>query len=165
MLIILLSVLMLSSIPADQNAALDAVRQLSLPDQHGTEDSLQAHEGKVLVVLVVTAQRLRNIRPWERDIREQFEDVDILRITDVADDSPATYERIATKLQERVPEEISVLIDIERRWATALGLDTGRPNILLIDGGGTLVAAYRGRHSPELAAAVIDELRSMLAGQ
>jgi hypothetical protein len=165
MLTIFLSALMLSPIPADQNAALDSVRQLSLRDQHGTEDSLQAHEGNVLVVLVVTAKRLRNIRPWEKDIREQLGDVDFLRITDVADDSTATFERIAKKLQERVPKEISVLIDVERRWATALGLDTGRPNILLIDGDGKLVAAYRGRHSPELAAAVIDELRAILAGQ
>jgi hypothetical protein len=165
MLFFLVTALIFGSVPADHNADLDALRQLSLRDQHGTQDSLQAHEGQVLVVMVVTAKRLRNIRPWERDIREQLGDVDFLRITDVPDDSTATYERIAKKLQERVPEEISGLIDVERRWATALGLDTGRPNILLIDGDGTLVAAYRGRHSPELAATVIDELRAIRAGQ
>lgn len=165
MLIILLSALMLSPIPADQNAALDAVRQLSLRDQYGTEDSLQAHEGNILVVMIVTAKRLRNIRPWEQDIREQLGDIDFLRITDVADDSTATFERIAKKLEERVPEGISVLIDIERRWAAALGLDTSRPNILLIDGEGKLVATYRGRHNPELAAEVIEKLRAVQAGQ
>jgi hypothetical protein len=113
--------------------------------------------------MVVTAKRLRNIRPWEQNLREHFDQLEYLRITDVPSDPPGSYEQIASKLLERVPEGVPVLIDLDRRWATVLGLDTERPNILLIDGNGKLVSAFRGRHSPELAAEVIRELEAILA--
>jgi hypothetical protein len=163
MLALLLTVLALSPIAADEGTDLAELSAVTLVDQYGAEDALARHRGRVVVVMVVTAKRLRNIRPWERDLRERFEDaIDYLRITDVPEDSPATHERIAAKLVDRVPDGVSVLIDVERRWATALALDTSRPNILVIDGDNQLVSVHRGRHSPELAAEVIEGLKETL---
>lgn len=164
MLVLLLTVLMLGNIGLDQSADLSEFSQLKLRDQYGVEDSLAAHRGQVVVVMVVTAKRLRNIRPWERDLREHFENIEYLRIADVPSDSPATYESVARKLLERVPDGVSVLIDLDRRWATTLGLDTSRPNILVIDVEGELVSAHRGLHSPELAARVIEEVAAVEGG-
>lgn len=144
---------------------LESLRALELPDQFGGVDSLDAHRGRTVVVMVVTAKRLRNLKPWERDLRERFPDgdrVDFLRITDLPDDSPASTAEVADKLRERVPDEVPVLIDLERRWATALGLDTSRPNLLLVDAGGALVGAFQGRHEPGLAARVAADLAGLL---
>ena len=163
MLVLLFTILILGNAATDQQAALTEVSHLKLRDQYGNEDSLAAHRGQVVVVMVVTAKRLRNIRPWEQNLREHFDQLEYLRITDVPSDPPGSYEQIASKLLERVPEGVPVLIDLDRRWATALGLDTERPNILLIDGNGKLVSAFRGRHSPDLAAEVIQELEAILA--
>jgi len=44
----------------------------------------------------------------------------------------------------------------------ALEEPTTRPDILLIDAGGTLVADFRGRHDPELAAEVVEILPKTL---
>jgi len=147
----------------DARTALAAVAPVTLVDQYGAEGDLARHRGRVVVVMVVTAKRLRNIRPWEKAIREQFDDrVVYLRITDVPGDSSATVEQISEKLAERVPDGVSVLIDVDRVWASALDLDTERPNILVIGSEGELVASHRGRHSPELEAAVIDDLKAVI---
>ncbi len=72
-----------------------------------------------------------------------------------------TVKQVADKLSKRVPEEISILIDIEGRWASELELDTSRPNLLILDGQGRLVDRFRGRHGPELfeqVCAAIDAL-------
>jgi hypothetical protein len=144
---------------------LDGLRTLELPDQFGGVDSLDAHRGRTVVVMVVTAKRLRNLKPWERDLRDRFpggERIDFLRITDIPEDSPASVAEVADKLKERVPDQVPVLIDLERRWATALGLDTSRPNLLLVDDGGALIAAFQGRHDPALAARVAADLSALL---
>ena len=59
-----------------------AVAGEALLDQHGASDSLEAHRGETVVVLVVTARRLRNLKPWERDLREAYEDLVFLRVYD-----------------------------------------------------------------------------------
>ena len=150
MLALLLAVVTLAA-PAAVGAAIDAVATVELPDQYGETDSLAAHRGRVVLVLVVTAKRLRTIRPWEEDLRQRFEGLDILRVTDVPADSKASPGQVAEKLRERVPEGVSVLLDLERRWATALGLDTATPNLLVIGPDGELVDAFAGRHDAELA--------------
>jgi hypothetical protein len=162
-LLLLLITAMLIPFDAGVEVSIDDAAAVTLVDQYGVEDGLDRHRGRAVVVFVVTAKRLRNIRPWERDLRERFDEaIDYLRITDVPPDSPATYDRIAAKLIDRVPDGVSVLIDLERRWATALDLDTSRPNVLVIDGDGVLVSAHRGRHTPELAAEVIGNLKAIL---
>jgi hypothetical protein len=158
---LLFAALILGNIAGDPSRAVAEVSELSLRDQYGFEDSLAAHHGRVVVVMVVTAKRLRNIKPWESALRQQIEGVEYLRITDVPEETAAGHEQIADKLSERVPEGVSVLIDLERRWATALGLDTDRPNILLIDADGRLVETFRGKYNPDLAAAVIEELKKI----
>ena len=138
------------------------VAELVLPDQRGDRDSLSAHRGNVVVTMVVTARRLRNLKGWERDLRERFEEVEFLRVADVPEDPPVTYRDVADKLADRVPEEVAVLIDVDRRWANALGLDTDRPNILLIDRQGHLVARFRGRSEPELVEEVSLRIEELL---
>ena len=143
--------------------ALETLRGLRLTDQHGAEDSLEAHRGSVVVVVVVDARRLRTIKAWERDLRERFEALEVLRIAEVPTDTATTLERVAAKLREQVPEGVSVLIDLESRWARELELDTSRPNLLLVDADGRLRAIHAGRHEPGLAAVVAGDLEVLVA--
>ncbi len=143
--------------------SLASLRDVSLPDQYGAEDCLRAHEGRPVVVFVVSAERLRGLRPWEETLRERFgERVDYLRIADVATDGATTRERVAEKLRERVPEAVSIQIDLDRRWSAELGLATDLPNLLIVDARGRLVAQYRGRRDPVLAELVAQRLESLL---
>jgi hypothetical protein len=161
MLALLLAVVTLAA-PAAGGAPIDAVSTIELPGLDGETDSLAAHRGRVVLVLVVTAKRLRTIRPWEEDLRQRFEGLEVLRVTDVPADSKASLDRVAGKLRERVPDGVSVLLDLERRWATALGLDTGTPNLLVIGRDGALLDAFAGRHDPELADRVAASLARRL---
>jgi len=54
-----------------------------------------------------------------------------------------------------------VLIDIERRWARDLQLDTSRPNLLLFDRHGKIVARERGRAERELVDAFAAKIREL----
>jgi hypothetical protein len=164
LLTLLLSTLITGAAVAGSQSSVDAVSELQLRDQYGHEDSLAEHRGEVVVVMVVTVKRLRNIRPCERQLREQFEEIHVLRIADVPEDSPATHESVTAKLGEHVPEGVSVLIDLDRIWATELGLDTGRPNLLVIDRDGRLITTFRGLCKPELFAPVVEQLEKLLEG-
>jgi hypothetical protein len=147
-----------------QTPPLDALADLELRDQYGGTDTLAAHRGETVVAMVVTAKRLRNLKAWERDFRDRFDGIHYLRIADIPSDPPTTYEQVARKLNERVPEDVSVLIDMDSAWATELELDSGRPNILVIDAEGTLLASFHGRHQPELAAEVVSAIEEALGG-
>jgi hypothetical protein len=148
---LLASVLLAASL-ASQPAA---PAELELIDQHGVADSLAAHRGRVTLVMVVTVRRLRNLKAWETELLERREGIDFLRIADIPADPPATRERVARKLSSRVPDEVSILIDLDRRWAREMNLDTGRPNLLLFDREGELAATFRGRMEPELLEEVL----------
>ena len=162
----LLAVLSISTLAfAQAIPSLDAVEALALRDQYGTEDMLRAHRGRVVVVMVVDAKRLRTLKAWERDLRDRFEDLDYLRIAQVPAESRATPERVASKLLDQVPDGVSVLIDMESRWGTELRLDTSRPNLIIVDGSGRVRATYAGRHEPGLAAVVISDLEKLVAGR
>jgi len=161
MLALLLAVVTLAAHAAG-GAPIDAVSTVELQDQYGERDSLAAHRGRLVLVLVVTARRLRTIRPWEEDLRLRFDDLAVLRVADVPADSKASPGQVAEKLRERVPEGVSVLLDLDRRWATALGLDTGAPNLLVIGPDGELLKAFAGRHDPELADRVAGFLAARL---
>jgi hypothetical protein len=139
--------------------------ELKLLDQHGVEDSLAAHRGHVAVVMVVDARRLRNLKAWEKKLRERYDDLHYVRVADVAEDPPVPYEEVAEKLSRRVPAEVPVLIDVERRWSRALELDTRRPNLLIFDRRGALVASFRGLRSPEPLAEVYQALDSLVEGR
>jgi Tfp pilus assembly protein PilN len=164
MTVLLLIAIVLGTTVTEQPARFDEISHVKLRDQYGHEKCLADHRGTVVVVTLVTAKRLRNIRPWEKELRQHFEAIDFLRITDVPEDSPASYQQIAEKLTERVPEGVSVLIDLDRLWATTLALDTDRPNLLLIDADGRLVESFRGKHSPDLAREVVEALQAIVGG-
>lgn len=140
------------------------VLDLELRDQHGGSDRLAAHRGEVVVVMVVTARRLRNLKGWERDLRERYEDLRFMRVVDVPADPPVSYDDVASKLVKRVPEGIAVLIDMNRGWATALDLDTGRPNLLLFDRDGHLAARTRGRAKQDLVEPFAARIAALLEG-
>jgi hypothetical protein len=112
-------------------------------DQFGRLDSVAAHRGKAVVALVVTARRLRALKGWELDLRRRFEDLRFLRVVDVPEEPPVAYEDVARKLRDRVPQEVSVLIDLGRTWAAAYGLDTQEVNVLLFDEAGRLATRFR----------------------
>ena len=142
-------------------SAAEDVRSIELPDQHGSRDSLAAHEGEVVLVFVVTATGLLNTRFWEEDLRAQVEGITYLRVADVPAGSSATLERIAARLRIVVPKEVPVMIDMEGRWARALGLDTSQPNLLAYTRGGLLGARYRGTWNPDSVPEVAARLRQL----
>jgi len=152
---LLLSTALLGALTVGQ---MPAVAEIDLFDQHGVADRLADHPDRIVVVMVVTARRLRNLKGLEQDLHERYDDLYFMRIADVPEDQPVTREEVAGKLDRRVPEEIPILIDIDRRWADELELDTERPNVFLFDREGRFVAAFRGRAEPEL----LDEIHAAL---
>ena len=158
---VLLSVLATS---AGSPRDVGSLASLVLRDQRGRPDSLRAHRGHVVLVTVVHVKRLRKVRGWEEAIHERLGDrVQYLRIADVPRKPAVSYEDVATKLRDRVPDEVSVLIDLEQRWATSLGLDTDQPNLLVFDRAGRLVSSYRGRPDELLVTYVARDLEELLA--
>lgn len=141
----------------------DPIERVEFCDQHGDCDRLSSHRGEVVVAMVVTARRLRNLKGWERDLRREFEDLNFFRVVDIPEDSTATREDVVSKLDKRVPQEISVLIDSERRWARDLELDTSRPNVLLFDRQGRIVAREYGLAKAEQVQAFAAKIRELLS--
>jgi hypothetical protein len=124
-----------------------AAESVVLLDQFGVPGSLTENAGSVQVVIVVSAKRLRRIKPWERALRQRFGDLPFLRVADVPRTSPTTHEQVAAKLARRLPSDLSVLIDLDGRWAETYGLDTSVPNLLLFAGDGRLIAREAGMFS------------------
>jgi hypothetical protein len=162
MLSILAAFLISTSAATAAAGDLSELAGLRLRDQYGVEDSLASHRGRVVVVMVVDAERLRALKAWERDLRERVEGFEVLRIAEVPLEPPTSYARVSAKLAEQVPEGVSVLIDLERQWAATLGLDASRPTLLLVDREGRLAATAAGRHEPALAAEVAARLAALM---
>lgn len=161
---ILYPALLMLGLLSHNTTSLASLETVQLRDQYGYTDTLAAHRGRVVVVMIVDAKRLRNLRPWARELRERFDDLDTLLIAEVPADPPTSYERVVEKLGERIPDEVSVLIDMESVWTHTLGLDPSRPNLLLVDRKGDLVATYHGSHDPGLASTVVKHIEVVLAG-
>jgi hypothetical protein len=68
---------------------------------------------------------------------------------------PARYEDVAKRLRKHVPAEVSVLIDVDRVWATGFGLDSRQVNLLVFDGTGRLAGQLAGGATPERLAQAI----------
>lgn len=132
-----------------------------MPDQHGGQDSLAAHRGHPVVVVVVDARRLGTVKRWEKGLLTRFPGLHILTVADVNEKKPASLGQVALVLERRVPKEVAVLIDMQRLWAEQLDLDTAAPNLILVDAGGDLVAQFRGRWTQELAAEVEQQVALM----
>jgi hypothetical protein len=124
------------------------------PDLHGGSDSLAAHRGEPLVVVVVDARHLGTVRRWAEDLYTRYPKLQLLMVADVNEQRPTTQARVAEVLSRRVPPEARVLIDMNRLWAREFGLDTAAPNLFLFDANGEVVGRFRGRWNEELSAEV-----------
>jgi len=133
-----------------------------LLDQYGVPDSLEAHGEQVRVVIVVSAKRLRRLKPWEEALWTDYPDLPIVRVADIPRTAPTTYEEVAAKLRKRLPEDVSVLIDLDGVWAERFDLDVSVPNLLIFAPDGTLVATHAGMYSPKRFDALIADLQQAL---
>ena len=141
--------------------ALNAASLPALPDQFGDEIVALGASPTVRVGIIVSAKRLRRIRKWETALRERFPDLEIFRVADVPRSAPTDYEDVAEAFRKRLPEDLSVGIDLEGSWAAALDVDTSVPSILVFDARGELDAVHSGMFDDRLfaqAAADIDLL-------
>jgi hypothetical protein len=127
-------------------AAATAPAGAVLRDQFGRPDSLTAHAGQPQVVLVVSARRLRRLKEWEVELDRRLDGVGFLRVADVPAEggAPSTFDDVAATLRKHVPQSVPVLVDTERHWAGALGLDTREVNVLAFDAHARVVAHVRG---------------------
>ena len=117
---------------------------LSLVDQYGQPGGLSTDRDGLQVAIVVSAKRLRRLKPWEQAIREIDADVPLVRVADVPRTAPTEFDTVAEKLQKRLPPEVNVLIDLDGIWASAFELDPDVPNVLVFDGAGTLLSVHSG---------------------
>jgi hypothetical protein len=149
---------------AGQAAGIDpvsAVAAIRLEDQLGRDDALERHRGRPVLAMVVEAGGLRQLRSWELALRERLPELDFFRVADVPRGRGITRERVLDRLEGRVPEEISILIDMEGSWARTLGLDTSSPNLLLFDADLGLAHLFQGRKTGamvERVAAAVEAL-------
>lgn len=134
---------------------------LELRDQRGRTGGLADHRGHAAVAFVVDARKLRAVRGWEEDLRRLCPDARSLRVADVPRRPAATYEDVARKLAGRVPAGVSVLVDLDGAWASALGLDVAEVNALVFDGEGRETARVRGKRSDRLVGRVADALAAL----
>jgi hypothetical protein len=162
---VLLAAALVSPATRADDSARPAAAEVEMSDQLGGSGSVSQYRGEPVVVMVVTASRLRNLKGWQRDLQERFEDLRFVLVADIPAEPPVTLERVQEKLSTRVPEEVPVLIDLERQWATELELDTDRPNILVLDGSGELVARYHGRKEKVLVDEVCARLEELLGDE
>jgi hypothetical protein len=154
-----LSLLLQSSTPDASTPAAPA----ALRDQFGRVDSLAAHGGAPLVAMVVTARRLRALKGWEIDLRRRFEGLTFLRVVEVPAQPPVTFEDVARKLRDRVPREVPILVDLDRTWAAAYGLDDGEVNLLIFDARGRLVSRFRVERNAASLAVVAHVLAPLVS--
>jgi len=153
---------LLAALTAASLAAAAAPSAVDLPklvDQFGGPVSLDA-AGRVQVAIVVSAKKLRRIKPWEKALRDEFPDLSIVRVADVPTTTPTNYNRVAATLRKRLPEDVAVGIDLDGQWAAALGLDTSIPNVLVFDASGQLThqqsGMFRKSMYPSLQSALLD---------
>lgn len=140
----------------------------ALPDQHGEMVSLSSYQSQypdqAILAIVVNGRKLRLVKGWEEGLRASYPQLVSMRVADIKDEPRPSQEQVAEKLRKRAPEGVSILIDLENRWATEYSLDTNEPCLLLFAGDGTLVAQFRGRaskaHLGEVNAALAEWLQS-----
>jgi hypothetical protein len=128
-----------------------AAQPIALPDQNGEliglADYQAQHPDQAVLAIVVSGRKLRLVKGWEEGLRESYPQLVSMRVADIKDEPRPSQDQVAEKLRKRAPENVSILIDLENRWATDYGLDTEEPCLLLFDSQGKLVAQFRGRAS------------------
>jgi len=131
---------------------------LGLRDQFGHSGGLADDAHGLQVAIVVSAKRLRRIKPWEEAIRQIDTGVPVIRVADVPRSPPADYEVVAEKLKKRLPQDLPVLIDLDGIWMQTFDLDTSVPNVLIFDGAGTLLATHAGMYGKDAFDALAADL-------
>jgi hypothetical protein len=130
----------------------------ALADQYGNNSGLENYAGQPVVAIIVSGRKLRHVKAWEEALRKGFPQLLSLRVVDITDEPRPTYEQVAKKLLKRVPEDVSIIIDLDNLWATEYGLDTDEACLLLFDAHGNVMAQFRGRanntHLAEVSAAI-----------
>jgi hypothetical protein len=127
-----------------------------LRDQHGRPGGFEPAGRQATVVFVVSAARLKRLRDWEAPLRRRFEGLRFVRVADVPLSlPPGRYEDVAERLRRHVPPEVSVLIDVDRVWATGFEIDTREVNLLVFDEQGDLTGQISGRPTPERLARAV----------
>ncbi len=134
-----------------------------VPDQYGQPVALESNSHQTQVAIVVSAKRLRRIKPWEKALRKAFPDLKVVRVADIPRTSPTSYEKVAVKLRKRLPKDLPVGIDLEGDWAKRAGLDTSVPNLLLFDADGRLTAVHSGMYKASRFEPVRSDLESLIA--
>ena len=149
-LLLLLAVLAATAVAAQPPA---------LADQYGTHIGLEDYTGEAVLAIVVSARKLRQVERWEQKLRAELPQLRSLRVADINEQPPPSHAQVATKLRQRVPEGVSVQIDLQSLWATNYSLDTREPCLLLFDSAHSVVAMYRGRAKDALVSEVLVTLR------
>jgi hypothetical protein len=142
-------------------AANDSVAGLALRDQFGDVVGLEDGTSGLQVAIVVSAKRLRRIKPWEQALKGYDGDLPVIRVADVPRTAPTEYETVAETLRKRLPEDVNVLVDLEGLWASRFELDTSVPNVLIFNGSGELLSAHRGMYKRALFEGVEADLQRL----
>ncbi len=138
-------------------------RPPALLDQHGDSVELSRDSVVVQVAIIVSAKRIRRIKPWEVALREEFPDLELIRIADIPQSGSAEYERVAATFRKRLPPELDVGIDLNGEWAQRFDLDTRVPNIIIFDAEKNVVATHSGMYKQKRFTPLRDELRALTA--
>lgn len=132
-----------------------AAQPPALPDQYDTDIGLEEYSGEAVLAIVVSARKLRHIERWEKKLRAELPQLRSLRVADIDEHPTPSQAEVATKLRERVPEGVSIQIDLQGLWAKHYALDTREPCLLLFDSAHNVVARYRGRAREALLGEVV----------
>lgn len=166
-LLLVLSLVCQTAALADDRSATN-LEALKLRDQYGIVRGLIGGDGglgptppPVQIAIIVSAKRLRRIKPWEQAIRRIDEQVPLIRVADVPQTAPTEYESVAAKLEKRLPEDFPVLIDLDGVWSRTFQLDSSVPNLLIFDVRGAVVARHAGMYTRKLFEAFESDLLAL----
>jgi len=134
---------------------------LELRDQFGVTGGLSEAGALLQLAIVVSAKRLRRIKPWEQAIRGYDEQIPLIRVADVPRSAPTEFEAVAAKLRKRLPEDVNVLIDLQGVWVDRFKLDSSVPNVLVFDGQGRLLSRHAGMYKKALFEALQADLERL----
>ena len=153
-----------TAVAVENRAPADPQIPPLLPDQHGEMGGLQNQPQALQMVIVVSAKRLRRLKPWERELRERYPDLGLLRVADVPVSSPTPVEEVAAKLRKRLPADVDVLIDLDGTWAGQYNLDISVPNLLLFDSDRSLIVQHAGFYKRQRFEALAVDIDQAIAG-
>jgi hypothetical protein len=133
----------------------------ALPDQFGATGALSDFPRAPVLVIVVSARRLRQVQRWEEALRSELPGLLSMRVADIDQQPQPQLDDVAGTLAKRAPAGVPILIDMDNEWARAFALNTREPCLLLFDANRKLVTQWRGRARAELVSAVIAGIQGL----